>query len=203
MRTGLVILLITILLSSCKKDQQRYLVISKIQNASKLATTETVLDKIVFGDQQKKLLWVFHLSDARFVAYTKAIVWTGIDLSELQPNDIKIENARIEIMLPHVKVLDFQYPFSKFRIDTNVTDNAFLNTLDVTDYENFYQQAQLDIWDHLSDMGIKEATENKTRILLTGLLKNLGYEEIYIRFKEGKLIEDSTLTQGKQNDQAH
>lgn len=197
------ILLVSIFFTSCKKKQERYLVISKIQSASKLATTETILDKIVFGTQEKKLLFLIHLNDARFVAYTKAIVWTGIDLQELQPGDIKIEDARIEITLPHVKVLDFQYPFSKFRIDTNITENAFLNTLDVTDYENFYQLAQLDIWDHLSDMGIQKATEDKTRILLTGLLKNLGYEEIYIHFKEGKLIADSTQTPLTQNGPAH
>jgi len=202
MRTRYLMLLALIILSSCKKDEKRYLVISKIQSASKLATTETVLDKIVFGTQEKRLLWVFHLNEARFVAYTQATVWTGIDLNELRANDIKIENARIEIALPAVKVLDFQYPFSKYRIDSNVTQDAFLNKLDITDHEHFYQLAELDIRNHLPFMGIKEATEEKTRLLLIGLLKNLGYEEIYITFKPGKFIQEINLTDEQQNDQA-
>jgi hypothetical protein len=176
--------LLLIVFSSCKK-KDRYLVISKIQSASKLATTETTLDKIVFGTQEKKLFWLIRLNEARFVAYSKATVLSGIDLTELSPDDIKIEDQRIEILLPHVKVLDFQYPFSSYRIDSSITENAFLNSMDISDYEHFYQLAEMDIRKNLELMGIKEATQDKTRLLITGLLKNLGYEEIYIKFKEG------------------
>ena len=54
------------------------MVIGKIQSASKLATTETTIDKIVYGVQDKKLLWIIRLNEARFFAYTKAIIWSGI-----------------------------------------------------------------------------------------------------------------------------
>ena len=169
--------------SSCKK-KERALVISKIQSASKLATTETTLDKVVFGTQEKKLFWLIRLNEARFVAYSQATVLSGIDLAELSANDVNIDFPKIEILLPPVKVLDFRYPFDKYKIDSSITENAFLNRMDIADYEKFYQLAELDIRSNLSRMGIKEETENKTRALLTGLLKNLGYEEIYIRFKK-------------------
>ena len=200
MRKLTIILFIFTISVSCNKDKSRYLVISKIQNASKLATTETVLDKVVFGTQQKKLLFFIKLNEARFVAYTKATVWSGIELNELNPEDIKITGSRIEILLPHVKVLDFQYPFSSYVIDSNITENAFLNSLDIKDHEHFYQLAELDIRNKLSYMGIKEVTEEKTRIMLTGLLKNLGYEDIYIKFKQGKFIEELNLTEEEKND---
>ncbi|MFI5220046.1 MAG: DUF4230 domain-containing protein [Bacteroidia bacterium] len=193
MRRVYLLLLCAVIFSSCKKNKERYLVISKIQSASKLATTESTLNKIVFGTQEKKLLWLIRLNEARFVAYTKATVLSGIDLSELNPDDIKIEDGRIEIVLPNVKVLDFQYPFSSYKIDSSITENAFLNKLDIKDHEHFYQLAELDIRNNLSHMGIKEATEEKTRNLITGLLKNLGYEEIYIKFKPGKFIEELDL----------
>jgi hypothetical protein len=101
-----------------------------------------------------------------------------------------------------VKVLDFQYPFSSYTIDSNVTENAFLNKLDIADHENFYRLAELDIRNNLAFMGIKEATEEKTRLLLTGLLKNLGYEEIYITFKPGEFIEEIKFNEEQPNEEA-
>lgn len=200
MRNACWILFFIAVFCSCKRNKARYLVISKIQNASKLATTESTLDKIVFGTQEKKLFWLIRLNEARFVAYTKATVLSGIDLNEINPDDIKIDEQRIEILLPHVKVLDFQYPFSSYKIDSTVTENAFLNKLDIKDHEHFYRLAELDIRNNLSHMGIKEATEEKTRILINGLLKNLGYEEIYIRFKPGEFIEELKLMEEEKND---
>ena len=50
--------------------------------------------------------------------------------------------------------------------------------------------AELDIRNNLKYTGITEATEIKTRLMMEGLLKNLGYEEIYISFKKGELINE-------------
>ena len=183
------VLLIGLSLASCKKDQGRNLVISKIQSAAKLAVTETHIDKIILGTQEKRLLWIIHLNEARFVAYSKAVVKAGIDLEKLGYKDVKITDQRIEILLPAVEVLDFAYPFSSYVIDSNITQNAFLNTLDVADHEYFYQQAELDIRNNLKYIGIVKDTETRTRLLLTSLLKNLGYEEIHIRFRKGEFIQ--------------
>lgn len=182
-----------LLLGSCKKEDQRYLVISKVRAASKLATTETLIDKVVLGKQEKKLIGLIHLNDARFLAYSKATVKAGIDLNELKPEDVKIEGKRIELMLPCVRVLDFAYPFTSFVIDSNITENAFLNKMTIVDYEYFYQQAELDIRNNLKYSGIRTATEEKTRLLFSALLKNIGYEEIYVQFKAGEFIKEIDL----------
>ena len=113
---------------------------------------------------------------------------TLIDLKKLTAKDIVIDKKRIEISLPHVEVLNFSYPFSTYQIDSSVTRNAFLNKLDVMDHEKFYMLAELDIRNNLQYTGVKESTENNTRLLLEGILKNLGYREIFITFKEGELI---------------
>lgn len=174
--------------SSCKKEEKRYLVVSKIKSAAKLATTETIVDKVVFGSQERRFLGFVRLNEARFVAASQAIVKAGIDLEKLRADDIKIEDKRIEINLPSVEVLNFSYPFTLFEIDNAITDNAFLNKIDIEDHEYFYQQAELDIRRNLQHLGIRQTTEQKTRLMMTGLLKNLGYEEIYLTFRQGKLI---------------
>jgi hypothetical protein len=96
----------------------------------------------------------------------------------------------ISIELPHVQVLSFSYPSEKFKIDSSITRDAFLNDITVYDIEYYYQLAEIDIRNKLQYMGVKEATENKTRLFIEGLLRNIGYEEIYISFKEGELIKE-------------
>lgn len=179
---------------ACQQEEdQRYLVVSKVKSAAKLATTETIIDKVVLGTQEKKLLGFVKVNKAHFAAYTQAIITTGVDLSKLQPSDIVIDEKRIELQLPAVEVLDFSYPFDRYRIDSTITQNKFLNKIDVLDHEQFYMMAELDIRNNLKYTGIKEATQSKTRILLEGLLKNLDYEEVYVTFRDGQLIQPISL----------
>ena len=94
------ILLLAILLPSCKKDK-RALVISKVQAVSKLATTETIIDKTVVGTKTKSVLGLIRLNEANFVAYTEATVKTGIDLQKLGEYDVSIDGNEISLHLPH------------------------------------------------------------------------------------------------------
>src|SRR6478609_5664674 len=171
------------ILTSCKNNE-RSIVVSKIKQSAKLATTETVIDKIVFGTSERKLLGIIHLNTARFAASSQAIIKTGIDLNKLEPSDITITNGRIELRLPTVEVINFSYPFSRFKIDESITEDKFLNSIDIYDQENFYRLAELDIRNNLKYTGIRQATEQKTPLLREGLLKNLGYQEIYITFRQ-------------------
>ncbi len=186
------IVVILLLASGCQK--KRSFVVSKIMSTAKLATTETIIDKTVVGIKERRLVRLVKVGQSEFVAYSQATVLTGIDLTLLGPDDIKISQHAIEVILPPIQVLDFQYPFDSFRIDYDLSNQRFLSEIDIIDQENFYRQAELDIRKNLDKMGIIEVTETKTRQLMTSLLKNLGYEEIYITFKEGELIPQVNLT---------
>lgn len=176
------LLVLTLYISSCKKDNCA-LVISKVQSVSKLATTETIIDKTVVGTKTKSVLGLIRLNEANFVAYTEATVKTGIDLQKMDEYDIRINGKEITMHLPAVEVLDFQYPFQKFVVDTTLLDDSWINRFDIIDYEEFYRRAELDIRNNLQYTGVVEVTQNKTRLLLEGLLKNLGYEAIFIDFE--------------------
>lgn len=177
-------------LIACQNDQ-RGLVVGKIQNASDLATTEFTVDKIVHGTKTRKLSWFIQLSEARFLAYSQAKIKSGIDLSKISESDIEIKGKRITLRLPPVKVINFSYPPSSFVEDSLISDTrAFLNTISIEDQEEFFRQAELDIRNNLAYMGIVETTQEHTRTLLIRLLKSLDYEEIYISFKSDELIID-------------
>ncbi len=81
MRNSIYILLVFIILifSGCQKNK-RHLVISKIKSTAKLATTETIIDKVVIGHKERKIFGLVKISNAEFVAYSQAIIKTGIEI---------------------------------------------------------------------------------------------------------------------------
>ena len=186
MKRLIYIVSLLIVLTACKDD--RGLVVGKIKKASKLATTEFTIDKIVYGVKRKRLLWVVKLNEAKFLAHSKAIVKAGVNLEKLRKEDVDIEGKSISLKLPAVEVINFSYPAELFEMDTLVSTDAFLNRISLSDQEQFFQDAEIDIRNSLKHMNIVEATEKKTRLMLENLLRTLGYQEIYIEFHQGELI---------------
>lgn len=187
-------------MGSCKQDDRPF-VVSKIQKAAKLATTETTIDKIVLATEQKRIIkWLGGRKQAVFLAYSQATIKSGIDLDKLSEDDIVVKEKSISIDLPPVEVLNFSYPSEKFKIDTLLTQRTLYDNISIEEQEELYRMAEVDIRSNLQYLGIRSATEDKTRKLMEGLLKNLGYEEIYISFKEGPMIYEIDLTGGKGED---
>jgi len=173
--------------SSCKKND-RALVVGKIQNASDLATTEFVIDKIVFGTKTKRLAF-FKINEASFMAYSQAKVKTGIDLSKIKESDVRIDGDKIHLRLPPIEVINFSYPPASFVEDSLISNpKIFLNKINIRDQEEFFRLAELDIRENLQYMGIVKTTQNHTRQMFNVLLGSLGYKEIYINFENDNLI---------------
>ncbi|HQQ97185.1 MAG TPA: DUF4230 domain-containing protein [Cyclobacteriaceae bacterium] len=186
MSTRIILALLLVLGLSACEDKKRSLAVSKIKEVSKLATTRTELSKFIFANQQKRFLGIFRLNDSRFAAKTKAYVLAGIDLGKINDYDIRTSGNRISIELPPVEVLDFAYPFSEYQIDYSLTTKSFANTISVERHEELFRMAESQIREMLPYLGIKEATETKTRQLMESLLRGLGYTEIYVSFRHGK-----------------
>lgn len=187
---------IGLVMFACEQDH-RALVVGKIQKASKLATTEFTVDKIVFGQKSKKIAFFIPLKDALFVAYSKAKVKTGVDLDKLSRHDVSIDGKSISITLPAVEVINFSYPPDLFEIDRNMSVNSWQNDINLMDQEKLFRAAEIDIRNNLAYMGIVKTTQTRTTTMLRTMLKSLGYEEIYIRFKTDNLIID-TVPEEKQ-----
>jgi hypothetical protein len=189
-RSLIFILVISLFLTSCKDDKR--FVVGKIKKASKLATAEFTIDKVVFGVNRKKLLWVVNLNEAKFVARSQAKIKAGVDLERLKADDVKIDGNKISIVLPPVQVINFSYPAEKFMKDTVISDDAFMNKITLADQEKYFQDAETDIRNSLKYMDIVAITQKKTSRMLEVLLASLGYEEIYIDFHDGELIPEIT-----------
>lgn len=181
------IILGCVALFGCKQND-RSLVVSRIKSAAKLATTEFVLDKTIMAAKDKKILFFVPLNAALFVAYTEATVTAGIDVNKLKKEDVVIDGTSISLKLPPVEVINFSYPFDKYRIDKELSQDEFLNKFTLQEHEELYRQSELEIRSLLKQIGVVEQTEEKTRQMMENILKNLGYTEIYIEFKECKTL---------------
>ena len=186
---------ILLLSTSCQRRDKRSVIISQVQEVSKLATTEFVLGKLIIGTKQKKFFG-FNLSESDFVAETEARVKTGIDLSKLQPNDIEINGSSIHIHLPAVEILNFSYPFEAFEIDPELTDLR-RKKLTLSDVEVFAQMGEIEIRRDLDYLNIEASTQRNTTLVLTGFLKSLGFgfEDVIITYRSavkdnGDILQD-------------
>jgi hypothetical protein len=175
-----------LLLTSCK-DHKGF-VVGRIKKASKLATVEFTIDKIVYGQKDKNLFWFIKLNQAQFIAHSKAHIKAGVDLEKLKADDVKIEGTRIKLTLPPVQVINFSYPAEEFSYDSINSSNAFLNSITLPDQERYFQEAETDIRNNLKNMDIVSITQRKTSIMLDNLLQALGYTEVFIDFHTGELI---------------
>lgn len=174
---------LTVLLLSCQKDQ-RPLVVSKVKAAAKLATTHVTIDKFLFATKEKRFLFFIKLNEATFGAQTEATIKLGIDLGKIKKENVDVTPTSVSIKLPPVEVLSFDYPFEKFRVDSTLWDNAFMNKINIADIEDIYRQGESDIRANLKYMGVLEQTQDNTRKLMTRLISGLGFEEIYIDFED-------------------
>ncbi len=180
-------LCITLLLFSCQKDE-RALVVGKIQSAGDLVSSEFTVDKVVFGRKTKNLIW-FKFNEANFMAYSKARIKTGIDLTKIQEKDITISEDKIDLKLPPIEVINFSYPPGSFVEDSLISNpKVFLNKINLEDQEEFFRLAELDIRNNLQYMGIVKTSQDHTRQMFNLMLRSLGYREIYISFKSNELI---------------
>ena len=175
------------LLASCQNNE-RAMVVGKIQEASDLVSTEYTIDKVVFGTKAKNILWI-QFSESQFMAYSQAKIKTGIDLSKIQEEDIIITGTKVELRLPPIEVINFSYPPSSFVEDSLISDpKVFLNNIGILEQEKFFRMAELDIRKNLKHMGMVKGTQDHTRKMFKMLLGALGYEEVYINFKSDELI---------------
>jgi hypothetical protein len=186
--------LVVLLSSSCTREPDRAMVISKLKNSSKLATVEYIVTKVISAKDKN-----WFAKDAYFFAETEASIKAGIDLEKIKEEDVKIKGRRISITLPPVEIINFSYPAEGFKVIEKYSDQQSIfrwNSIDVKEKDALYRQGETDIWANINDLGIIKSAQTNTRTLLKKILTFSGFEEIYIEFKEnpqGVVIQDEQL----------
>ena len=91
----------------------------------------------------------------------------------------------IKLKLPPVEILNFSYPPDKFEMDTVLSDGK----IKIEDIEIFSRLAEVEIRRDLHFVDIEETGQEKTRLFLSTLFKNMGFEEVLFEFEPISLDE--------------
>lgn len=198
---GLLLLLTVV---SCNKKTDRALVISKIRKVSKLATVEVILTKVIMAEKKPRgFILKFLTKDAVFLANTEARIKAGVDFRKMKGDAVNTnEDGRIDILLPPVEILNFSYPAESFQYDPVISDyKPALNSFSIDELDDLFRQGEDDIRKNFKYFGVRKTVEDKTRLLLTKLLKQLGFNEVNIDFEEPKNGEDFSTDNPNEEDE--
>jgi len=159
---------------------------NKISTLSELGTVEYVISKIVKADDNAN--W-YKYGDRKILFTCKASLKAGIDLSNLNDNDIKtnFSEKSISVILPKAKLLSINIRPDDVNLiyeKVSLTRSSFTNK----DRDMIMAQGEKDIWEGAEGFGILKDAEGNAKSFLEALLKQAGYEKINIEFKNREVL---------------
>jgi hypothetical protein len=161
-----------------------HLIVQQIQGVSELTTTVFVMDAIVPTSSSRKFgNWV--VGETKLLYLARGEVKAGLDLSNLSPEDIKINNHTVQIQLPSPQILDTKIDLNQSQVYDY--DRGFLNLgPDVAPELQTEAQRQTlaKIVATACNQGILEQANQRAILILTQLLTTGGYQSITINTTE-------------------
>jgi hypothetical protein len=157
------------------KIQNSATVIQQIQTLAELVTVKYVLEKVVILDDIK---WY---GENRVLLVAHGIVKAGVDLQEIKPEDVRVEDKRVVLKLPRARITDVYLDDQKTRVVDRST--GLLRAFDKDLEQNARRQAIDDLRIAARVHRIYDEAEERARLQLGNLFHQLGYE---VEFSKGK-----------------
>jgi hypothetical protein len=157
------------------KIQSTATIIQQVQTLSELVTVKYVLEKVVILDDIK---WY---GENRVLLVAHGIVKAGVDLQEIKPEDVRVQDKKIVLKLPRARITDVYLDDQKTRVVDRST--GLLRAFDKDLEQNARRQAVDDLRIAARMHRIYEDAEERARLQLGNLFHQLGYE---VEFSKGK-----------------
>jgi hypothetical protein len=155
------------------KIQNTATILKQVQTLSELVTVKYVLEKIVILEDVK---WY---GENRVLLVAHGIVKAGVDLQELGPNDVRVEEKKAFIKLPPARITDVYLDDQKTRVVDRAT--GLLRAFDKDLEQNARRQAVDDLARSARFNGIQSDAEERARLQLTNLFRQFGLEVEFVR----------------------
>jgi hypothetical protein len=136
---------------------------------------------IELREQQKRLFGLVDAEDA-ILLVAAAKITAGVDLAEVGPDDIKIDEANksVKITLPAVKVLDAS--LDNQRTHVYLRDTDVLAERKESLESRARQEAEKELVEAATQAGILKRAEDNARRTVENLVRALGYEHVTVVF---------------------
>ena len=177
-----------ILFLGCNQLKQKKFVLTRVRSVAKLATTQVVLNKIVWSEfNEKRFLRKLFITDRNnvIILNTSATVKLGIDLKKLSQDNIHINPDSTVIVLPPVEILNFSYPHESYEEVFPISNFDQCKVSDkVEQLDEMLRLAEKNIRAQLNFLNLTEEVKNKTTKVLSHFLAKNNFQNIIIRFEE-------------------
>lgn len=164
-------------LNSCSEERKlRKIDVYEIKNIGILSTTEYTIGKIIKLDDNKD--W-YKFGDRKILISVKAKVKAGVNLMELQEDDIAINGTTIEINLPPVQITAFEMDPST--VHTEMEDvNGFRMNFSQIEKNKILRLGEKSIRDNLKHTSIIRDGEKNAISFVENFYKQIGYKEVIV-----------------------
>lgn len=158
--------------------------ISMLQEIEELGTVEYTVTKVVKADDNKT--W-FKLGERKILITCEAIVKAGINLKELNHNNISRSGKKITIQLPPPKILSVNIPPEKINVAFEKV-NMLRDQFTGKERNALMVQAELQIKNSSVQLGIIEQAKINTQLLLSRLLLQLGFDKVVLSYDKPMIL---------------
>src|SRR5579859_6133467 len=154
-------------------DVSQPTVVDRIQRLQRLETVVYTLDKIVAGAKQSSVLPDFLAGD-RLLMLVHGEVVAGIDFSNLQPGDVKVEGKQVHLHLPAAQIFRTSLDSAKTRVYSRQT--GLLVPTDPNLETQVRQEAERQLQQAALSDGILATAQQNATSTIRSLLQGLGFE---------------------------
>ena len=152
-------------------------ILQQVQTLSQLVTVKYVIEKAeVWNDPPTPVLSLFGAGDNHILLLANGIVKAGVDLSQLQPNDLQITGKKIVVRLPPPRITDAYLDDKETKVVERKT--GFLRAFDKDLEQNIRENAVQEIRGAAIRCGILSDANERAVAALRNLFQQLGFEEV-------------------------
>src|SRR5439155_10298937 len=159
--------------SAPPKIQNTATLLKQVQTLSELVTVKYVLEKVVILEDIK---WY---GENRVLLLAHGIVKAGVDLKEIKPTDVRLEEKKVILKLPLARITDVYLDDQKTRVVDRTT--GLLRVFDKDLEQNARRQAVNDLRIAARYNGIYEDAGERARLLLANFFHQLGFEVEFVK----------------------
>ena len=159
----------------------RTLVIHQVQGASELTTAVFAMESVVPASRDRTLgEYVIGKTTLLYIAYGE--VRAGIDLGDIDVEDVTVVGDRLQLRLPPPEILDSKIDVMRSRVYDYDRGFLGLGPDSAPELQELAQQETLTrIVDVACESGLLTDANERAEVALTRLLNSAGYQELEIQ----------------------
>lgn len=150
-------------------------VVRQIQQLQRLETVRFSMDKIISGEHQNPYLPKFLVGD-RLLLVVHGEVIAGVDLSQLEPQNVSLHDRSISLRLPKSQILLTRIDNSRTRVYSR--DTGLFSSPDPNLESQVRQEAERELQEAALQDNILKTADDNARTTLSALLRSLGFANV-------------------------